>query len=195
MADSALISKLTRYVEYGGTLILSSRSGMKDKNGHLWQTMLQQPIWPLIGARVDFYDQLPPDKKGKISMDGQSYFWNVWGDVLVPGEQTETLATHADQYYEGKSAVVRHRMGNGSVYYIGAHSTDGSLEQAVLRKAWQHSGATILQLPDYVFADWRDGYYVAVNYTSQPYRLPLGSNQKLLLGDVELKPGGVAVFR
>ncbi len=195
MVDSPLVSKLRRYAAAGGTLILSTRTGMKDNNGHLWEALLQQPIWSLIGARVEYYDHLPAEQKGSILMQGKQYGWHLWGDVLRPEGKTEVLATHADQFYAGKPVVVRNRMGKGMVYYLGAQSTDGSLEEAVLRKAWQDAGASILQLPDYVFIDWRDGFYVAVNYSSATYSIPLQPGQKMILGQQELAPGGVAVFR
>jgi beta-galactosidase len=194
MTDEKLVAKLKAYAAAGGTLVLSSRTGMKNKNGHLWETLLQQSIWPLIGASVNFYDQLPPGTNGNVSMDTSMFSWNVWGDNLTPLPGTEVLATYADQFYKGNAAVVKRKTGKGQVYYIGAQSIDGSLEQAVLRKAYLGAGATILNLPDYVFQEWRDGYYVVVNYTSLPYKFTLPKGHRIVLGDLLIPPGGVLVY-
>lgn len=194
MLDNRLVEKWRRYVQQGGTLILSSRTGMKNKQGHLWESLLQQPIWSLIGAKVDYYDHLPPGTKGTIRMGGKDYSWNVWADKLTPDAQTEVMATHADQFYQGSAVVVRRKLGKGQVYYIGAHSEGGELETSVLRQAFTGAGATILNLPDYVFQEWRDGYEVVVNYTSEPYTVNLTEGSRVLIGSRVVPPGGVCVF-
>jgi beta-galactosidase len=194
MTDEKLVAKLKAYAAAGGTLVLSSRTGMKNKNGHLWETLLQQSIWPLIGASVDFYDHLPPGTHGNVSMDTSMFSWNVWGDNLTPLPGTDVLATYADQFYKGNVAVVKRKTGKGQVYYIGTQSIDGSLEQAVLRKAYLGAGATILNLPDYVFQEWRDGYYVVVNYLSVPYQLKLPAGNRIFSGNPFIQPGGVLVY-
>ncbi len=194
MIDAKLIEKWKAYVEAGGHLVLTSRTGMKDNNGHLWETLLQQSIWQLIGASIQSFDHLPPGKKGAVQMDGKNYLWNVWADQLVADQGTEVLAACTDQYYAGNASVVKHRLGKGTVHYIGTQSIDGELEKQVLRKVYQHGGATILNLPNYVFVDWRDGYWVAVNYTSAPVDLPIPAGASLLLGNKKLKPGEVTVW-
>jgi len=43
--------------------------------------------------------------------------------------------------------------------------------------------------------DWRDGFWVATNFTHQKQRVPLGKGAKLLLGTRQLSPAGVAVWQ
>ena len=195
MVDEKVIRKWKKYVSDGGHLVLSVRSGMKDNNSHLWQTMLQQPIWNLIGAKIDGFDQLPPSETGNITFGSEEFQWNVWGDFLSPDKNTETWATYADQYYAGKPCVVKRNIGKGSVVYVGAESKDKALEEAILRKLYTISGAQILDLPDYVFVEWRDGYWVAVNYSSEKYELKISPTQRIMLGEKSLKPGGVTVWK
>jgi beta-galactosidase len=195
MLDEALVAKLQRYAANGGTLVLSTRTGMKNKHGHLWEALLQQPIWPLIGASVQYYDQLPPGTQSQVQMDGRSYPWQVWADVLKPAAGTNVLASHTQQFYKGQAAVVHRRLGKGHVYYVGVASAGGSLEKAVLQKAWQTAGIPAMQLPAYVFVEWRNGYYVAVNYSATPYNLPLTAKEQVITGSQRLPPGGVTVYR
>ncbi len=195
MVDNKVILKWKKYVENGGNLVLSVRTGMKDNNSHLWETLLQQPIWNLIGAKIEGFDQLPTSVFGNIDLSGQKFQWNVWGDLLSVDKNTESWATYSDQYYSGKSCIVKRNLGKGSVLYVGVESKDKALEGAVLRKFYLESGAQILDLPDYVFIEWRDGYWVGVNYTSQKYELQLLKNQQLLIGEKNILPGGVAVWK
>lgn len=195
MTDSTVIHKWQKYVEQGGNLILSCRTGSKDNNGHFHKTLLQQPIWKLIGAKVEDTDQLPPGVNGKVKAGNALFDWNVWGELLTPVKGTETLASYADQFYAGTPAVVARKMGKGSVTYFGVWSAGNALEKSLLRTIYQKSGAPILDLPDYVFVEWRDGFRVAVNYSSNTYTLPIPVNAKIIFGGKELKPGEVTVWK
>ena len=182
------------YAEAGGHLILTARTGTKDADGHLWEAPLQQPIWDLIGAEVQYYDHLPASRPGHIRMGDSRYAWHVWGDVLRPRAGSTVLATHDDQFYAGAAAAVTRPLGRGSVSYLGMASDTGELEYALLRDRFQAAGAEVLDLPPYVFVMWRSGYWVAVNYTATPYTLPLQSRARLHLGERLLPPGGVTVW-
>ncbi|MFW5699668.1 MAG: beta-galactosidase [Bacteroidota bacterium] len=191
-----LIRKWEEYVENGGHLILTTRTAKKDPNGHLWEKLNQQPIWSLIGASVPEFDHLPSERNGKVLYNGNKYDWYRWGDLIEPDEGTEVLATYADQFYEGTAAVTRHEAGEGSVTYIGVWSNDGKLENDLLREVYQSAGASVLDLPPYVFTEWRDGYYVTVNYSSDDYELPPAiEEERLVFGDKIVKPGDVAVWK
>ncbi|MFW5761524.1 MAG: beta-galactosidase trimerization domain-containing protein, partial [Cyclobacteriaceae bacterium] len=191
--DEKLVAKWENYVNNGGYLVLSTRTGLKDTLGHLWEGPLQAPIVDLIGAKVVYYDHLPPGKNGRIAFEDKNFEWNVWGDVLEPLE-SEVWATYQDQFYQGKPAVVHHKLGKGSVTYIGAWSNDGELERQVLRKLYQQAGAKILDLPSYVFTEWRDGFWVTVNYTSEKVKAPVPDDANVLFGSPELVPGGYVVW-
>lgn len=194
MVDAALIDKWMRYVQSGGHLVLTLRTGMKDNNSHLWESLLQEPIWNLIGAKVDYFDQLPFSDKANVSVLNNDYSWNMWGDVLTPFDGTEIWGTYSDQFYAEKPCVVYKKHGKGSVCYIGVASESKELEKAVLRKFYTESGAAILDLPDYVFTEFRDGYWVTVNYTSDIINAPVPQNAKILIGKKEVAPGEVCVW-
>ena len=58
LIDEQLVRKWTNYVERGGHLVLTCRTGQKKRNGQLWEGRWAQPIYPLIGAQVSFFDLL-----------------------------------------------------------------------------------------------------------------------------------------
>lgn len=195
MLDATLIRKWTKYVTDGGHLVLTTRTGMKDNNGHLWEALIQQPIWNLIGAKIDYFDQLPPNVQGSVQFLEKSYTWNVWGDILSPQKGTESWATYSNQYYAGRPCVVKRDIGKGSVLYVGVESTDKELEETILRRYYDESGAKVMDLPDYVFVEWRAGYWVAVNYTSEKYDLKLIPSQNIIMGEKIISPGNLTVWK
>ncbi len=195
LVDAKLVGKWKKYVEAGGHLILSCRAGQKDQLGHLWEGPLYQPILELIGAKVSYWDQLQPGTSGKIKFMSQLFDWHVWSDVLQPNAGTEILATHQDQFYAGAPTVVRKKYGKGSVTYIGTWSNEGELERNVIRKVYEEAGATILDLPRYLFSEYRDGLRIATNYTSFEFELEVPKSSKILFGESFLKPGNVCVWK
>ncbi|MCZ3030353.1 hypothetical protein NYY88_18790, partial [Acinetobacter baumannii] len=89
---------------------------------------------------------------------------------------------YADQFYKGKAAAITRKLGKGTVTYIGAESKDGSLERQVVRTIYERAKVAIEDLPKGVFIEWRDGFYVSVNYTNEPINLPIPQGSKILVG-------------
>jgi beta-galactosidase len=195
LVDAALVEKWRRYAEGGGHLILTCRTGQKDKNGQLPEAPWAGMIAPLIGAEVEMFDCLLADGRGRVRMDGAGYEWNRWGDVLKPHEGTETLAVYADQFYAGKPAAVTRRLGRGTVTYIGVDTLDGRLEKDVLRKVYRRAGADVEDFPAGVYVEWRDGFFVAVNYSSTAFVVPVRPGSTIILGSNPLLPAAVLVWR
>ena len=164
LVDQELIQKLTGYAENGGNLVLTCRTGEKDRRGQLWEALWAEPIYQLIGAKIPFYDLLPPPVKATSAPMGSrtrgvrgARYWS-----RRPG--TTVLATYSDQFYAGKPAAVTRKLGKGSVTYIGVDSETGELEMALLRKVYAGASPASLH-PDFL-VDWRDGFWVATNFTS-----------------------------
>jgi beta-galactosidase len=195
LIDAELVRKWTRYVEQGGHLILTCRTGQKKRNGQLWEARWAEPIYSLIGAEIPFFDLLLDDGKGEVSINGAASSWNTWADVLKPMAGTETLAKYANQYYAGQSAVTYHRLGKGSVTYIGVHTQDGRLEKEVLREIYKRAGLATENYQEGVYVDWRDGFWVAVNYSSRPAQLSLPRGAEILMGSNPLKPADVLIWK
>jgi beta-galactosidase len=109
--------------------------------------------------------------------------------------ETMVLARYADQFYAGKPAAVTRKLGNGTVTYIGVDSLKGDLEAALLRKVYTAAGVTVGSVPPDFVVDWRDGFWVATNFTSSPHAIPAASGVEVLVGARTVVPGGVAVWR
>jgi beta-galactosidase len=195
LVDEALVGKWTRYVEEGGHLVLTCRTGQKVKTGQLPERPWAGLVAPLAGAEVELFDSLLDWSRGTVRMGARGYAWNCWADVLRPLGGTEILAVYADQFYAGKPAVVTRRLGRGTVTYIGADSLDGALERDVLRLVYERAGAEPASYPPGVFVEWRDGFFVAVNYSSRAYDVPVGSAARIVVGTNPLRPADVLIWR
>ena len=194
MVDSMLINKWKKYVENGGHLILTCRTGLKDRNGHFFEAPWANAISTLIGAKITMYDELSPEIKANVTFNSINYPWNVWGDILEPYFGVETWATYTDQFYAGKAAVVHRKLGKGTVTYIGTETKDGKMEKEVLKKVYDAAGITTNEQPEGVMVNWRDGFWVAINYSSVKVNINIPKNAKIIFGTRELPVAGVAVW-
>lgn len=195
LLDSMLVERWVKYVEQGGHLILTCRTGQKDRNGKLWEASLAAPVHLLAGIDNLFYDHLPESLQGWVSFGTKKYGWNNWADVITPKKGTEVWATYADQYYKDSASVIHHKLGKGTVTYIGTDTDDGQLEKDVMRRVYEEAKVTVDDLPYGVVKEWRDGFYVALNYTSITQNVAIPSRAKILIGSRVLEPAGVVVWK
>ncbi|MCD8292980.1 MAG: beta-galactosidase [Prevotellaceae bacterium] len=194
LADAELVTRWKAYAEQGGNLVLTCRTAQKDRYGRLPEAPFGAMIADLTGDALDFYDLLLPDDPGKVTMDGKTYTWNTWGEILKPGEGVETWATYTDEFYEGQPAVTTRRLGKGTVTYVGVDSTDGALERDVLRKLYEKLAIPVMDLPYGVTMEYRNGMGIVLNYMDTPYTFRLPEGAKVLVGEATIPTAGVLVF-
>ena len=195
LVDDALIARWTEYVKNGGNLILTCRTGHKDRNGRLFEAPFRSKIDNLAGNKMDFYDLLLPQDPGTVSMDGKSYPWNTWGEMLIPDKGTEVWANFTGEFYEGKPAVTMRHLGKGTVTYVGVDSKDGSLEKDVLTKLYATLNIPVMDLPYGVTMEYRNGLGIVLNYSDKPYEFQLPKGSKVLIGETIIPTAGVLVFK
>ncbi|MGC1548270.1 MAG: beta-galactosidase [Rhodanobacter sp.] len=195
MVSEALAQKWRRYVEQGGHLILTSRTGQKNAEGHFHEGPWAAPILDLIGDDVDGFDMLPPSATGQVTADGKTHDWHRWADILTPRPGTKVLATYSDHYYAGKAAATTRSLGKGTVTMIGVSTDDGALEREIVRSVYQRADVAIEDLPKGVFLDWRGGFYFMVNYNPQPFTPTLPAVVRIVHGQTPLAPAQTLIWK
>lgn len=190
-----LIAKLMAYAKSGGNLVLSCRTGHQDEQGHLWEARHAEPIYPLIGSEIEFYDLIKPGAPDMVQMEGKSFAWTSWGDILKPVGDTKTWATYTGDFYAGKPAVTFANLGKGTVTYVGVDSNTGDLEEAVLTKLYKQLQINIENYPKGVIVEYRDGFGIAMNYSDKPYEMKLPKDVEILIGQTTLNTAGVLVWK
>lgn len=195
LADTALVDRWMKYVEQGGNLVLTCRTGQKDRFGRFPEAPFGAMLDKLTGNRIDFYDLLLPDIPGKVSMDGTDYLWNTWGEILVPGKENEVWATYKDEFYDGRPAVTFRRLGKGTVTYIGVDTRAGKLERRILDKLYARLQIPVLDLPYGITLEYRNGFGIVLNYSDRPYHFNLPDDSKVMIGTPDIPTAGVLVFK
>lgn len=136
------VQRLTRFVERGGTLIVTPRSGVKDHTNIVVDSALPGLLAPLCGVEVQEYDSLLVGDQRAIrfvvdSIQGQANA-TIWCDILQP-TTAQVIAEYAQDFYAGKPAATLNRVGQGHVIYAGTMG-DAAFVGAIVKHA-QHIAA------------------------------------------------------
>ena len=114
--------RLAAYVQGGGTLIATARSGFKDELG-LVPGPAPGRLADLMGVTVEEFDSQPPDYINQVQfVEGEGPSGTVpathWFEVLAP-TSARPLAVYQDDYYAGRPAATVREIGRGRAIYVG----------------------------------------------------------------------------
>ena len=118
VTSKEIVDNLTKYVDNGGKLILTNRSGVKDETGACIMEYLPGPFTSYVGAVVEEYDALGNDTNRIRLENGKTYRCSQWADIMQL-DTAQSLGTYMEDFYQGKSAVTKNTFGHGEVYYVG----------------------------------------------------------------------------
>ena len=193
LVDQSFVDRLESFARSGGHLLLTCRTALMNRDGHLWEGPTAAPIVPMIGAAIDSHDGLPEGAFGKIELDGKFFRWGAWADLLVPDEGTQTIGRYADQFYAGAAAITQHLFGNGVVTYCGV-AAEAALYEALIESIAKQARLPATVLPDRVHVLQTGGVTICLNYQDQPIDAPAPVNAVFIVGDRRIAPAGVAVW-
>lgn len=122
LMSSELEESYRSYVANGGQLILTMRTGVKERNNLcMIDQALPGGLADIVGAEIHEYDCLLQTDVS-VKWDEESFTGEKWADLITP-TTAETLATYTSEFYAGTPAIVKNSYGKGVVYYVGTEMT------------------------------------------------------------------------
>ncbi|MFD5480535.1 beta-galactosidase [Streptomyces hawaiiensis] len=196
---------LTAYVENGGTLVVSYFSGIVDEHDAVHEGAYPGPLRDVLGLTVEEFSPLLPGERVRVTgPDGTELSADVWTEFVVP-RGAETVLTYADGLAAGLPAVTRHRLGQGTAWYVSTRLGADGLDALLGRASQDARLAPRADLPRDVEVVRRTGesgtYLFAVNHTGSDVKVPLEvPGTELLTGDraagrLAVPAGAVRVVR
>jgi beta-galactosidase len=205
MLNETRASQLINFVEHGGHLVLTIRSGMKDDYNALLPMRQPAMLAGISGVEVeDYYVLLDPVPVIGEGFNGES---NLWAERLKVKDEARTrvIARYgkSNGWLDGQPAITTHPYGKGLVTYVGVY-LDWVSQQKLIDSIASAAGVQpLMETPAGVEARKRVSaqgreVYLIMNHekTGQIMTLPWRGYDHLSKRDVhelQLEPYGVAV--
>ncbi|GAA3914685.1 beta-galactosidase [Microbacterium invictum] len=198
---SADADNLNRYVEAGGTLVVSFFSAVVDENDAVHAGGFAAPLTPALGIHVEEHLPLREGDTCAVAFDGQSLAADIWQEDLVLGD-AEVRGRYLDGPAAGAAAITRNAYGAGHGWYVSTRPDAAGLA-AIMTEVYADAGLRPADLPAGVEAVRRRGadadYLVAINHGTETVSLSVSGEDLLTQtsadGMLELAGGDVAVIR
>ncbi len=197
------VENIYRFVMNGGTLVLTTRSGVKDKHNNCIMDTLPTVFKELIGAEVTEYDPIGGSEQTIVDFAGNQFRCRQWCDIIKP-TTARTYAEYADSFYRCCPAITLNEYCKGAAYYIGTVCKMDFYEDFA-RKLMKQTGIPRLKgLPRGVEVTTRtngvDDYIFFFNNSEQNATIGLPKPMYSILDSVgkdriELKPFEMEVVR
>mgnify|MGYP000165094560 FL=1 len=194
LADGDLAENLASYVEDGGELLVTMRSGIKDPYDKLHDAPQPGPLRDLVGAEVVDHESVPEDLASRVEYDGATYEAGVWNEWLEPvAESAYVTGRYAGELADGEGAVVHNEHGEGSVTYVGTW-TDTALASALVGDLLERAGVDRTgPLGDRVRLTHRDGLTWVTNFGTDPVEVDAPDDARWLVGETTVGAVDAAV--
>ncbi|MGP3982499.1 beta-galactosidase [Streptomyces sp. KR80] len=214
LTTSAAGDNLKEYVAGGGTLVVSYFSGIVDEHDALHEGPHPGPLRDVLGLTVEEFSPLlkddrvrvlrTPGRSPAVAGEDRELIGDVWTEFVVP-RGAETICTYGDGLTAGHPAITRHRLGQGSAWYVSTRLTSRGLDTLL---GWAADDARIApraELPPEVEVVRRTGesgtFLFVINHAATDAKVPLDApGAELLTGEraatcLALPPGAVRVVR
>ncbi len=145
--NDRLEDALRSYVDRGGVLIATPRTGAKDWCNNIVDKPLPGRVADLFGVTVEEYTGLPEGEACGAVFLRQKVFFKArnWMEKLA-AEDAEVVAEYSSGMYRGKPAATMKRFGKGIAIYVGTFASSEFHDELVDRLI--RMGAAEEVLPD-----------------------------------------------
>jgi len=193
LMDDAVTRGIAAYVQNGGHLLYTARSGVKDRNNNVVPSIIPSRLGAVLGIGIEEAFALKPGQTNRIvTPAGGEYQVSTWIDLIRP-EGAEVLARYADDWYRGRPAVTRNEYGAGMANYIGT-IPEGRYLEVELSPILSRAGVSpVLECPGPLWVLRRTGpggdVIFVLNPTDTALTVPLENKFLDLLDGSEISGG------
>ena len=140
-ASDEVLQQLVKYVQEGGQVVMSFKSGFTNQYSTVRDVMAPGPLRAAAGFHYQEFtnlaepEQLEPDPYGV----GDQNKGAVWEEFIIP-DTAQVIASFKGPYWHFP-AITRNKYGNGTLTYEGAYLTD-ALQREIIRDVAKTAGLT-----------------------------------------------------
>jgi beta-galactosidase len=187
-------ANLTRYVEGGGTLVVSYFSGIVDEHDTVHPGGYPGALREVLGVAVE---ECRPLRAGESVRLSNGVSADMWTELVEPRGAT-VVHSYVDGPAAGAPAVTRHTFGEGVAWYVSTRLHGDGLGE-VLHRACADADVTPRDLPPDLEVVRRGDFLIAINHADADAKLPATGTELLTGTDcdgvLDVPAGEVRVIR
>jgi len=201
MVTDEVAAGIVRFVESGGTLVMSFFSGIVDGSDHILLGGYPAPFREVLGLEVTDFHPLSDGENITLEFgDGTQGRGDTWSDDIALQGATAVASS------AGRPMLTSHRFGRGIAFYLGT-APDSNSTARIVQSALSHGGVEpAAVMPQGVEAVRRTGrgksFLFLLNHREVGVDVPIQVAGANLVDGTEVHPGlmhiesrGVAVIR
>lgn len=144
IADDALLTKISDYVQSGGHVLMSFKSGFANENSAVRSVRAPGPLRAAAGFNYQEFSNLehPLSLKGDPFSAGPDNNQVMYWAEFLQLEHAQPLATYDHPFFGRWPAITRNRFGSGSLTYEGTFLSD-NLQGVVVLNTLRDAGIPI----------------------------------------------------
>ncbi len=197
LVTAAAAEAVTRFVENGGTVLITYFSGIVDENDHVRLGGYPGAFRDLLGIRVEEFAPLRKEETARLE-DGTVV--EVWTERLELVD-AEAVIRYSEGRLAGVPAVTRAQRGYGRAWYVATRLPEDATGRLIDRLLTETGISPAVRVPEGVEAVRRTGeggsYLFLINHTDGEVSVPVRGVDLVTGATVEraivVPSGGVAV--
>jgi beta-galactosidase len=205
VVDQPIAENLRRFVENGGVLCLTPRSGVADAYNVIFDVPSPGPLAEFAGVEIDDYSTLEAPVALEAAADGPRKVVEgiTWVDEIML-TTAQAVAHYSSGWAKGLPAITVNQYGRGKVVYVGTLLRDDNLHDFITWLAELANVQVNLVTPAGVRAYERQSeenrLLFLLNFTEDTHDIDLGGAWQDLLAEqetekVSLPPAGVSILQ
>lgn len=192
LVGDELADHLASYVEDGGQLLATIRTGHADPHNKLHDALAPGPLADLFGTSVTQQETFAPAMPTRLRYRGEEYAYRTFGEWLDP-DGADPVGTHVTGRSAGEPAITRADVGSGTATYVGVWPSR-DLADAFIEDLLDAADVDrVSALPSGVRINERDGLSWVTNFTSEAVEITAPPGATWLVGDETVGPFDLAV--
>ncbi|MDE6775789.1 MAG: beta-galactosidase [Ruminococcus sp.] len=199
----SVTENIYRYVINGGTLVMTTRSGVKDGNNNCIIDILPTVFKELIGAEITEFNPTGLSEQSIRDFAGNEFICRYWCDILRL-TSARAYAEYSSDVFSCMPAVTMNRYCGGVAYYVGTVCSRAFYESFVSNLMMQTGIPKLKGLPEGIEVttrkNSRDEYICFFNNSGKSVSIPLPKPMYSIINStgrdrLELRPFEMDIVR